>query len=375
LSSVLHYNEDIAEYAFFVAPASHDAAFLAKRLITRPSPPRPANVQPARTGQPTGENSYENPATEPRPRTFRGQRGPAEGEPAEEPSAIHRPRAFLRLAAHETPAEPAHGGLYQGLLGAEGAMQAQQLTALLHWDRELPVDAGEKLTLDECLERVPVAQRRAAIAAYWNIREQMALYQVLGERSESLAGLASKLLALRSAPGGAAAMLRLQAARTAAQAAVLDQHLQLTVAQFALVALLNSPPDRPWPLPSTPPHGGTYTVAPSDENQNSTDRVPAGAGTRVLVLHGELTHRARAVVFADEFRALHTPAEPRRPAEIDSVLRAIDRQLRDTEAFLATLTDYNLAVADFVLPLLQPGTTAKGVTGKLIIEPTPKSDG
>ncbi len=259
-------------------------------------------------------------------------------------------------------------------------MQAQQLTGSLHWDRELPPDTGEKLTLLDCIGRIPPGKRRAAIAAYWDTREQIARYQVLGERSESLAALTSKLLALRADPEGAAAMLRLQAAREGAQAAVLDQHLRLVTAQFALVLLLESPPDRPWPLPSTPPHGGDYTVAPADTGQNGADQKADGrpslgpAGTRVMVLHAELAHRARALVFADEFRAVHTPAEPRRAGEIDSVLRAIDLQLRETEVFLGTLTDYNLAVADFVLPLLPPDTAAKGVVDKLVVEPAPRSD-
>jgi hypothetical protein len=277
------------------------------------------------------------------------------------------------LVAVETQAEP----LYQGLLGSKAALQAQELTGLLHWDRELPPDAGEKLTLVDCLQRVSPAKRRAAIAAYWDTRQQMALYQELGERGKSLAALATKLLALRSEPGGPAAMLRLQGAREAAQAAVLDQHIRLLTAQYELVLLLASPPDRPWPLPSTPPHGGgygDYTAAVRDGGQDGAD-APAGkppslgrAGTRVGVLHAELAHRARALVFADEFRALHTPAEPRRPAEIDSVVRAIDQQLRDTEVFLGTLTDYNLAVADLALPPLPPDTPAKAMVDRLIIE-------
>ena len=174
-------------------------------------------------------------------------------------------------------------------------------------------------------------------------------------------------------------MLRLQAEREVAQAAVLDQHIRLLTAQYEMVLLLDSPPDRAWPLPATPPHGGDYRVASSDSGQNGANPSPDGtpslgrAGTRVVVLHTELTHRARALVFADEFRAVHTPAEPHRPAEIDSVVRAIDRQLRETEVFLGTLTDYNLAVADFVLPLFPPDTPAKSLVEKLVVETAPSS--
>jgi hypothetical protein len=392
LASVLRYNEDIAEYAFFTVPATADAGFLAKRLITRPAPPSRPRTEPPPSEEPgAAEDTFNTNSTreEGRPRTFRDPRGAADHRSQDVPSVTRLRDPRIWLIGVETPDEPAHGskpahggksthgGLYQGLLGSEGSLQAQGLTGILHWDRELPPDTGEKLTLVDCLQRVPAAKRRAAIAAYWNTREQLALYQVLGERSESVAALASKLLALRAEPGGVTAMLRLQGAREAAQAAVLDQHIRLLTAQYELVLLLDSPPDRPWPLPSTPPHGGDYRVASSDSGRNGADQAtdkPASlgrAGTRVVVLHTELTHRARALVFADEFRALHTPAEPRLPAEIDSVLRAIDRQMRATEVFLGTLTDYNLAVADFVLPLFPPDTSAKALVEKLVVEPAP----
>ncbi|HEX4143564.1 MAG TPA: hypothetical protein VHY91_08530 [Pirellulales bacterium] len=381
LMSVLRYNEDIAEYAFFTVPATADAGFLAKRLITRPAPPSHPRAETPQGEQPGAtEDSFNTDSTQrdTRPRTFR-ERAASDDRSRDDPASTASPRPRVWLVAAETPAEPAHGGLYQGLLGSEPALQAQGLTGILHWDRELPPDAGEKLSLVDCLERAGPAKRRAAIALYWNTRQQAACYQVLGERSEMLAGLAGKLLALRAEPGGAAGMLRLHAAREAAEAAVLDQHIRLLTAQYELVLLLESPPDRPWPLPSTAPHGGDYRVASSDNGQKDTDRSPdqppslGRAGTRVVVLHTELTHRARALVFADEFRALHTPDKPHQPAEIDSVMRAIDRQLRDTEVFLGTLTDYNLAVADFILPLFPPGTPAKGLVEKLVVEQSPPS--
>ncbi|HEY1785873.1 MAG TPA: hypothetical protein VGG30_10005, partial [Pirellulales bacterium] len=359
LTSVLRYNEDIEEYAFFTVPATADAEFLAKRLITRPAPPNHPHGEAPPSDQPgaAGDSfDSESGAGATRPRTFRQRRVPAEDRSGEDPSATLRPRARVRLVAAETPAEPSHGGLYQGLLGSEPALQAQRLTGLLHWDIELPPDSGEKLTLVDCLERVPPSKRRTAIAAYWDVRQQVACYQVLGERSETLGALATKLLELRGEPGGAAAMLRLQGMRQVAQAAVLDQHIRLLTAQYELALLLDRPLDRPWPLPSTPPHGGDYRVASSDSGQKGGEQNPDGlpslgrTGTRVVLLHTELTHRASALVLADEFRALHTPAEPHQPAEIDSATRAIDRQLRYTEVFLGTLTDYNLAVADFVLP-------------------------
>ncbi len=50
LASVLRYNEDIAEYAFFVAPATADATLLAKMLIKRPAPAAARANRTTRTG-------------------------------------------------------------------------------------------------------------------------------------------------------------------------------------------------------------------------------------------------------------------------------------------------------------------------------------
>jgi hypothetical protein len=391
LASILRYNEDIAEYAFFVAPAEFDAGRLVKTLIIRPAPANGRHVEPPASDSP---EAMEEPfdasplSREPTHPTFRQDRGPSQDDLRDDSSAAVDRRARIWLVARDTSAEPSHGGLYQGLLDAEPAEQARKLTELLHWDRELPPDSGERVTLLACLERVPSSKRRAVIGAYWETRRQIALYQVLGERSASLAGLGTKLLSMRDQPGAPAAMLRLQAARSAAQAAVLDQHIQLLSTQYELVLLLDSPADRPWPLPSTPPHGGGYTVAERNRHgQAAADRDNTAAaqqqnespsfglaGTRVIVLHDELGQRARALVFADEFRALHTPAQERRPAEVDGELWAIDRQLHETETFLSTLSNYNLAVADYVLPLLPPDAPAKGVVDKLVIEPSPRTD-
>jgi hypothetical protein len=289
-----------------------------------------------------------------------------------------------QLAGLETSVDGAGHGDYQGLLDYDPARQAQELTKYLHWDHVLPPDLGESVELVACLERVPAPKRRAVIAAYWNTRQQMALYQVLSTSSSSLTELGPKLLALGNVPGGPAAMVRLQSARLAAQAAVLDQHIQLLSAQYELMQLLESSPNQPWPLPTTPPHGGNYDVADrKGQVYHSGEQTGVGldqqtslgvAGTRVLLLHNELAQRARALVLADEFRALHAPAEQRHPAEVDEQLRSIDRQIRATEAFLSTLSNYNLSVADYILPLLPAGTPAKGVVKMLVVEPARQTD-
>ncbi len=263
LASVLRYNEDIAEYALYVAPGGFNANQLARTLIIRPAPASGSHREAPTASAEGVEGPYESgsPEREPAHPTFRQDRQPKEQQPLDDSSASRPSKLPFRLVSTDAPVEASHGGDYQGLLQDKPDRQAQELTKWLHFDRELPPDSGEKVTLLACLSRVTGAQRRAVIAAYWDTRQQMALYQVLNDRSTNLTGLASRLVAVRGEAGGAAAGVRLQASRLAAQAAVLDQHIRLLSAQYELVQLLDSPPDRPWPLPATAPHGGNYTVA------------------------------------------------------------------------------------------------------------------
>jgi hypothetical protein len=384
LQSVLRYNEDIVVYAFTVAPADADSTLLTGMLIRRPAPSRRAAGGDESSAGPTDTAPGE---TEGAPHTFReeespgadpsmfdsGQRAPQPLQPAADSGPTAAPgRSRLQLSsearswrfvltqaggrAQQSP--QSHGGLYQGLLNAKPAVRAAELAQLLNWDRDLPADAGEKTTLVAALEHAPAGpERRTLIESYWNSRQSIARYQVLGEMNESLGALRQPVLALHSQPGGSGAMMRLQAARQAIQAAVLDEHVRLLTAQFDLTRLAKSPLERAWILPATIPHAGSFDLSLRDP-QGRKPPALAGAGSRVLVLHLELENQALAVVFADEYRATVTAAGEHRPASIDVVLSAIDRQFRETQIFLRALSEYNMAIADYALRALPAGVPA-----------------
>ncbi len=416
LQSVLRYNEDIAEYAFSVAPPEADSKLLAAILIRQPAKStRPTTPEERGADNPAATDSSAPLPFEATPRTFRDEQPPAE-QPLIEDSGFRvppRPRyLFVQQSipgnrtgqgrgpagsrgggtAHGSPSQgagpahgagqahaggqavdagPSHGGLYQGLLNANAAVRAAKLAELLHWDRELPADSGEKASLVSALERAPsAAERRAIIGAYWQTSERIARYLVLSERSQTLAALAPHVLALRSQPGGSGAMLRLQAARQTAQAALLDAQIGLLASEFDLTQLAKSPVERPWLRPATAPHGGQFDVAAYAPR--GSGKPPAmGAATRVVTLHLELESQALAVVFADEYRAQVSGAGEHQAASIELALEAVERQMHETDHFLRALTQYNLAIADLALASSQAGAPAQRLVEILVPEQRP----
>jgi hypothetical protein len=421
LQSVLRYNDDIAEYAFSVAPAEADAKLLANILIRQPAKSTLAAAPRDRGESPAGGNP-DAPLPSQRdgiPPTFREEDVPPE-QPIIEDSGFResrrgdigprdsrlnyrssaRPQFLLvqlpaagnrtgqphaggqsRTAAPSHAAGPAHateqshGGLYQGLLNSKAAERAQKLSELLHWDRELPAESGDKAPLAAALAQVvSTSERRAVITAYWQTRERIARFLVLSELGESLTALAPHVLGLRSQPGGTAAMLRLQAARQAAQAAVLDEQIGMLTSEFDLTRFAKNPVERPWIRPVTAPYSGAFDVA-ANTARSANKSAAAGAATRVVTLHLELQNQALAVVFADEYRAEMAATSEHQAATIDHTLAAIERQLHETDRFLIALTHYNLAIADFAFASLPPGVPTDRLVDALVPSPRRSAGG
>ncbi len=104
------------------------------------------------------------------------------------------------------------------------------------------------MSLADCLLREAGGDRRATIEAYWLVRQRAAEYQVLVQQAEMLDGLVPVVLERRNEPSGAAEMLRLHAAQTAAQAATREAHAALVEAQYALAQRIGATADAAWPL-------------------------------------------------------------------------------------------------------------------------------
>jgi len=248
---------------------------------------------------------------------------------------------------------------------------------LLHWDRNLPADASTPIALADCLHGGGSQDRMGVIVAYWRARERAAWYQAMNEQAEHLAALPPIALGFRTQPGMAEALLRVQAARRAARAAVDDAQVQLLIAEFDLTIACGRRLDDPWLLPSTPPQSGRYVVRSRTSNSGPVNHW----ASVVLLQHEKLGERSDAVIDSDRHRAAMVN-ESRRGAEaeengtrvadeplrIDGALRAIARQNRQTVLFLGDLTNYNIAIAHYALALFPPSISGEELVKKLVIQ-------
>lgn len=244
-------------------------------------------------------------------------------------------------------------GLYSALVDAAPAKRAQELSNLLSWNRHLSADAGSPVTLEQCVQAVPKGAQRLVIAACWHTRQAMAEYQAVFQELEQVDAAAAAMLKNRQHPDSAEGMLRVRAARLDLEAVQLEAQLALLAEQFKLTQMMFGPADKPWVLPSTPPHGGGYLLKADAQPQAQTDSFSFKRSTVVVpALHQTLEQQAEAVVLADAERVLVAGAVEAGSENVERLLAAIDRQARETRAFLATLTRYNTEIGDYAVSVL-----------------------
>jgi len=356
IADVRDYNQEIAEYAFTVAPANANDRTLVSMLI-KTAPQTPKVKRP-----PADQES-----------------DPASGPPEARLTPVRAPWDKNEQVVNYQPDAVEEAGLYHGLLNiANAPVRVDKLGSLLHWDRSLPGDSGTAVTLHECLRTTQPADRLAVISSFWQAREAAARYQAEVERVEQLNALPPIAIHLREQPGMAEASLRLQSARRAAKAAVVDAHRALLAAEFELTEVTHRPLDQPWLVPATSPQTGRYLVATG----RSARQHPAAQNwsSAVRRLYETLENRADAVLQADRHRAAMVNetrrgalAEdegvvvPDEPMRLDGTLRAIQRQHRETLAFLGELTSYNLAITQYALLYLPPSVSNEDLLKMLVI--------
>lgn len=260
--------------------------------------------------------------------------------------------------------------LYSALVDSAPAGRTRQLTAALHWDRSLPEGSGRPLGLADCIPRQPGADRLATIGAYWLVRQRSAEYQVLLQQSEMLDGLALVVLEHRHQPTGATEMLRLRAAQAAAQAATRRSHVALVEAQYALALHVGAAAETVWPLASTTPHSGRYLLKLNSQPPGLAESWPVRRPATAIPGLGENVQlQAAAVVEADAARAALAEKYRAGQAPLDQVLDSVARQTEHTLAFLNTLTEYNRAIAEYVLAVLPPATPVDQLVAALVVRP------
>ena len=293
---------------------------------------------------------------------------PAGSPPAPQPRTANKP--VMGDQQQGATSEIAASPLYPALVHATPAARAKQLTVALHWDRSLPQGIGKPMSLADCLLRDPGSDRRATIEAYWRVRQRAAEYQVLAEQVTLLEGLMPVALERRNEPSGAAAMLRLKGAQLATQASLGDAHAALVEAQYALAMRIGATGEGAWPLASTVPHSGSYLLRLDAQPQSIIESWPIRRlATTIPALSESVQQHAAAVVEADAARVAAAEKYRLGGAPIEQAIDGITAQTQETLAVLSALTDYNRAIAEYVLTVMPPATPADRLVAALVVKP------
>jgi len=293
---------------------------------------------------------------------------PAGSPPAPQPRTANKP--VMPDQQPGATSEIAASPLYPALAHATPAARAKQLTVALHWDRSLPQGIGKPMSLADCLLRDPGTDRRATIEAYWRVRQRAAEYQVLVEQATLLEGLMPVVLERRHEPSGAAAMLRLKGAQLATQASLGDAHAALVEAQYALAMRIGATGEETWPLASTIPHSGSYLLRLDAQPQSIIESWPIRRlATTIPALSASVQQHAAAVVEADAARVAAAEKYRLGGAPIAQAIDAVTAQTQETLAVLSVLTDYNRAIAEYVLTVMPPATPVGRLVAALVVKP------
>jgi hypothetical protein len=282
------------------------------------------------------------------------------------------PRAEKRTTQKPIAAENtvATAPLYSALANVSPVSRAKQLTVALHWDRSLPKNIGKPMNLAECLVRDPGTDRRATIEAFWRVRQHAAEYQAYAQQAELLDAMTPVALDRRNDAVGAIDMLRLHWAQRATQALMFEAHAALVEAQYALAVRIGATRDPQWPLASTAPHAGTYLLKLESQPQAVAESWPVRRlSTTIPALSQGVQQRATAVVEADSARVAITDRYRSGGATIDQAIKSVLTQTNETIATLETLTDYNNAVADYVLTVVPATTPVDRIVSALVVKP------
>ncbi|MGQ9915600.1 MAG: hypothetical protein ACUVQQ_14780 [Thermogutta sp.] len=245
--------------------------------------------------------------------------------------------------------------------------QNRRLAAVLFGRKILPPQA-EAASLAEMLRACPSPQRRELLSAYWETAERKAEYVAWMQQTILLAELFPAALQQWSQPGGALAMLELQAARTAADAGLEDAHRRLIEAAFRLGAVSGRNADM-LPIPASSPFAGPY--AARAEALPASLRARSDIQTYLVRLEGDfetMSHRLRAAAAWDQARRAAERRFLQGSEPLGDVLELAEAELRELLRYAAAAEAYNQGIAEYVVtayPDLTPDVLlgALGVTG------------
>lgn len=347
LDAVRDYNFDIAEYALAVGGEGLNEPTIVSMLIqpvpAATSEPTPANPQ---TFAP-GENSASKPAV-----------GDTAGKAAD-------PKAQRTLRPAD-PAAVATATHYQDLAGEPSPKLTQLVAERLSTAPADEKEQVERLGLAAFLTRATAVERPAALAAYWRLAEQAGRKRVIAQQLGVLKGLQASA----TLPDDPAGKARLAGEIVALEADLADAGVQLEAAQGEAARVL-ALDDKALPvLPASLPHAGRYQAHLDAQPANvANNRKVRHAATLIAAIHPAIAGHAAALVATEQARAVEAQAVERGGKQLEATLDAARQERLKSLALLQRLTDYNLAIGEYVLAVLPANTPADQLARSLVLSP------
>jgi len=259
-------------------------------------------------------------------------------------------------------------GLYPGLVDVTSSVRAKRLTQALFNTHTASFATGRAIELRDCLREIQPAHRRTLIEAYWRTQQRAAEYQALAMHRDWLVEVLPFTLERRNEPGGPGEMLRLRAAQLTAKAKLLEAQLQFLEAQFDLTERAGLSLNSAWLLPQTVPHAGPYLLRlEAQPPQLATALSVKRLAAIIPTLNANLQDRANSVIQADQTRTAAMTAYQSGRCALDYVLTTLNWQTSETLAFLGTVAEYNLAIADYALTVTPPSVPYDKLVEALVI--------
>jgi hypothetical protein len=334
LAATVDYNMAILDYCALVPSGPLAPRDFVSMLI---KVKREASAVSDRAGQPST------------PRASSDGWRPASGAPAsssnlDDVAGLANPESYQDAAA---PDRPPRGSATEPQAGLErdSATSAVPVTDVdWLWRTPAQIDgrAVRPLVLADALRRS--SDPKSTALAYWKLLHAAGRYQFQARRESELEALTRTTLDLRSQAGGAEAMVRLHAARLAAQADRIESRQKLLTAQWELAELAGvSTAEASLLWPATAPRTG----GPLPQGQP----VPGAAAlwSRRVRTSGEaLASRAASSTAALEVQNSLSQAFQQGDVDLDTAIQWIERASHEHDRLVSDLTAYNLAVSEYV---------------------------
>jgi hypothetical protein len=143
--------------------------------------------------------------------------------------------------------------------------------------------------------------------------------------------------------------------------------LEATRAQYELARLLRLPAGASLPLPADRPHVGAYRTNFQALFAGRTPPEPAALMERILPIRRQaIDEQAAAVQAAEDVLAAATDPQQNGQGDVAYVTACSQELLRQQRAFIRTVCDYNVNIAEYGLAVTGPAVSPQGLVAILI---------